>query len=237
MHHQQKPVQDPGSQESQRLSAEDLFLILVFFFCAIAGIGLALWKDNSLPAVSACFLATAVATLVYRFLGGLGDGSGVSTGDGRFSPLKIKLTGSIAALMGSYLLIFGAMTDFRLLTDLLGGDGPQAADEPERRAEFDPSEEQWVALNSQARPIKISINPQVALENPCFIGWPLSSRGWLTIPWFLQDSPEVVSTALKKMNWVRLFWNSDDRRPGAGHPQRRLEPFHQRDRSPEGGMR
>ncbi|MCP4545763.1 MAG: hypothetical protein GY835_04760, partial [bacterium] len=48
-----------------------------------------------------------------------------------------------------------------------------------------------------------SVYPQVALENPCFIGWPLSPGGWLTIPWFLQDSPEVVSTALKKMNWVR----------------------------------
>ncbi len=78
-------------------------------------------------------------------------------------------------------------------------------------AVFSPAYFRSSCCGKEFEAFRLRLDPQVALENPCFIGWPLSPGGWLTIPWFLQDSPEVVSTALKKMNWARLFWNRSER--------------------------
>ncbi len=144
-----KQKKAPATRRSKaRLSSEDVFLILVFVTCSAAGAFLAYFRENREPIVPALFLATGIASLVYRFLGGLGEGSGVSA-DGVASPLKIRLTGSIAALLGSALLIWLAMTQF---------------DEPDQPPDFEPRQEQWLAVDRSGRPQRVRIRLPEAEE-------------------------------------------------------------------------
>jgi hypothetical protein len=82
--------------EKRRFSAEDFFLALIIVASLAAAVALAL-PLRAPPAVVAAFLAIAVSTLVYRFLGGISSQTTLV--------LKtVQITGSLAALVVLYLL-------------------------------------------------------------------------------------------------------------------------------------
>jgi len=79
----------------QKLTAEDI-VVIVFALLGFAG-SVILFVTIRSPIITACFLATGVASLIHRFLGGLGK-TGFTWG-------ALKASGSLAALLGVAYLV------------------------------------------------------------------------------------------------------------------------------------
>jgi len=98
-----------GQSLIRRLSSEDIFLIFVVVSSSAAGTALAL-TAKSPPAVSALLFAIGACTLVYRFLGGI-------PADTKVFLKTIQLSGTLAALVGVYLLLNGSLETQRHVDD------------------------------------------------------------------------------------------------------------------------
>lgn len=106
------PVTPPPNPSAPRKWPLDDIVVVVFALFGFAGAVFLPLRYNIPPIVTSFLLATGLAALAYRFLGGI-PGSSIVIG-------ALKLGGSLAALVGIAIVINGYLVtqvQFRLITD------------------------------------------------------------------------------------------------------------------------
>ncbi|GFE72132.1 hypothetical protein [Chroococcus sp. FPU101] len=137
----ESPIPSPSrisdSNKSKNLSFFDLFFSLLILLFLMAGVKLSSPNGRTSPLAPSLLFGSAISTLVYYFLGGIKQtDAGVDT---KMGSVEVKLAGSLAALVGSTLII-----NYFLQEQMR-----------EISLDFEPNPETLLVLNQKADAVKI----------------------------------------------------------------------------------
>lgn len=126
-------------------STEDIVIITVMLIGFVGGVIICLL--DILPIITAVFLATGIASLVYRFLGGIQSTT--------FNIGPVKLVGSIAALIGCAWFINNNMVE-QIKTK--NQNMIEQRESEKKHLEFKPDKSQWVAMDiNKCIPVTVKV--------------------------------------------------------------------------------
>ena len=125
------------ANSNKGLTSEDIVIIIVMAFGFLGG--LVILKMGFQPIIVSVLFGTGIASLVYRFLGGLSGENTVNLG-------PVKIVGALAALIGAAWII-----DFKLEKQI---SNPNSITE----IAISPSTEKWFGVDKKGLPVSISVN-------------------------------------------------------------------------------
>ncbi len=122
-----------NSNSTSRLTSEDIVIIVVMAFGFLGG--LAILKLNYQPIIVSVLFGTGIASLIYRFLGGIENTTTITLG-------PVKLVGALAALIGAAWII-------NMKLEEQTGMGPKLS--------IQPAPHSWFGMGTKGNPVTVKI--------------------------------------------------------------------------------